>query len=255
MEKLNYYPIIDTKREKSKDLISKLEKNTKINLVSDLSMADIILVWGWDWFMLDTIKNNIDNWKPFYGVNWGTLWFLLNNLEDEIPTSFNDIKFVSEKCLDVDVLTEDDKMYRQHAVWDVVVGGNVLDYCKFDISSPDFKQKVVWTWLIVSTVLGSSWYWLSNWWQILPLKSDILWIMWIATKPFNYYLLKSQKILITPTSRHDVMVWVDWYWWKIDKVKQICIDISDKIINLWFSAKRDFDAKRIALSNQKLWWL
>ena len=239
-------------RSRSNELLSRLKNKDDINLVSNLSDADIILVWWWDGFMLDTIKNNINEWKPFYGVNCGTLWFLLNSFEEDVPTSLDGIKFITENLLYVKVITEDDKVYERYAVWDIVIWGNILDYCTYNISSIDFSQKVIWTWLIISTVLWSSGYRLSNWGQILPLKSEIIWVMWIATKPFNYRLLKTQTISIKPESRHEIMVWIDWYWWKIDNVKELVIDSSTKAVTLWFVAKYDFDAKRIALSNQKL---
>lgn len=136
-----------------------------------------------------------------------------------------------------------------------MIGGNILDYFGFAVDSEWFTKQIFWTGLILSTALWSSGYWLGNGWPIMPMQSNLWGIMGIATKPFNYHLLKPQAIKIVPTGRTSVMIGVDGYGGKIDDVKEILISPTQKKVSLWFVAHNDFDSKRIALSNQKLGWL
>ena len=255
MDKILYYPVIDEKRAKWKKLIEKIKSWFFKNIVSDIDKANAILVGWWDGFMIHTIKKYFDNGKLFFGLNCGTLWFLLNDFGSELPKKKQDIDIVRWHCVKVEVFTNWGKKYNLYAVNDIVIGWNILDYFSFDIQSQDFSKRVKWTGLIISTVLWSSWYWLSNGWPIMPMTSNLLGIMWIATKPFNYHLIKYQNIKITPIGRTPFLVWIDWYSGKIENVKEVVISPSTKYVDLWFIKDYDFDSKRINLSNHKLSWI
>lgn len=256
MEKILYYPVLDTKRPKAIDLQKDIEAWLYQNITFDKAKANAFLVaWG-DGFMLDAMKKYFDEGKPFFGVNCGTLWFLLNTLQEKsLPKTFEELDMVSVHPMQVEVITQKATRHILYAINDVVIGGNILDYFSFDLHGASFDKYVLGTGLILSTSLGSSGYWLGNGWPILPMQSDLWGIMWLAAKPFNYHLLKPQSIRVIPSGRTPIMVGVDGYGGKIDDVKEISIMPSNKSISLWFLASNDFDSKRIALSNQKLGWL
>ena len=255
MDKILYYPVIDEKRAKWKKLMEKIKSWCFKNIVYDFNKANVILVWWGDWFMIHAMKKYFDSWKLFFGLNCGTLWFLLNDFDSELPKKKQDIDIVRWHCVKVEVTTNNGKKYDLYAVNDIVIWWNILDYFSFDIQSQDFSKKVKWTWLIISTVLWSSGYRLSNWWPIMPMTSKLLGIMWIAAKPFNYHLIKYQNIKITPIGRMPFLVWVDGYSGKIENVKEVVISPSTKYVDLWFVKDYDFDSKRINLSNHKLSWI
>src|SRR5210317_618656 len=72
---MNKVQIISDKNKKSQKIklqILKLIEKTKYKNL------DIIIVVGGDGFMLQTLKENIDNNKYFYGINSGNYGFLMN---------------------------------------------------------------------------------------------------------------------------------------------------------------------------------
>lgn len=252
MSEILYYPVIDEKRVNWKKLLEKIESWFFKNVVSDFDKANAILVWWWDGFMIHTMKKYFNNWKIFFGLNCGTLWFLLNDFDSELPNTLEKLDVVRWYCLDVEILKNNRETIHTQAINDVVIWWNILDYFNFQIEWKSLSESIKWTWLIVSTSFGSSGYRLSNGWPVMPIQSEIFWIMWIAAKPFNYHILKNQNIKIISKWRQKTLVWIDWYYGKIDDVKEISIFPSKKYVELWFLLNKDFDTKRINLSNQKL---
>lgn len=252
MTKIIYYPVIDEKRVNWKRLLENIESWFFENIVSDINEANTILVWWWDGFMIHTMKQFFGSGKIFFGLNCGTLWFLMNDFDSTLPNDFNEIDIVKWYYLNVKVLKNNWEEINMYAINDVVIWWSILDCMDFKIEWESLSENVRGTWLIVATSLGSSGYRLSNGGPIMPIQSWMFGIMWIATKPFNYNLFQNQNIKIIPDSRHDVTVGVDWYNWKIDDVKEIWISPSEKYIELWFLSNKNFDTKRVNLSNQKL---
>lgn len=252
MDKILYYPVIDETRSKWKILLEKIKSWFFENIVSDINQANAILVWWWDGFMIHTMKEYFDCWKIFFGLNCGTLWFLMNDFDFQLPKTFGELDIVRWHYLDVKIVKNDWNETSMYAINDVIIWWSILDCLDFKIEWNSLSENIRWTWLVVATSLGSSGYWLSNWWPIMPVQSGIFGIMWIATKPFNYNLFNNQSIKIIPNSRHNVIVWVDWYNWKIDDVKEVYISPSEKYLELWFLSDKNFDTKRVNLSNQKL---
>lgn len=255
MDKILYYPVIDEKRSKWKKLIEKIKSWFFKNIVSDINKANAILVGWWDWFMIHTIKKYFDSGKLFFGLNCGTLWFLLNDFDSDLPDTFEQIDIVKWYCLDVKILKNNWGIIHTQAINDVVIGWNILDYFNFQIEWESLSEHIKWTWLIVSTSFWSSWYRLSNGGPVMPLQSELFGVMWIATKPFNYHILKNQNIRIIPKWRHKTLVWIDWYSGIVEDIQELCIIPSKKHVELWFLLHKDFDTKRINLSNHKLSWL
>jgi NAD+ kinase len=47
------------------------------------SQAEVVVALGGDGFMLETLHNQVENRKPIYGMNWGTLGFLMNEFSED----------------------------------------------------------------------------------------------------------------------------------------------------------------------------
>ena len=63
-------------------------KEAKDNLVKKYkdypaSEADVIVTLGGDGLMLQTLHNNIDEAKPIFGINKGSVGFLMNDYNDD----------------------------------------------------------------------------------------------------------------------------------------------------------------------------
>jgi len=253
-QELLYYPVLDTKRPKALALEKAIQAWLYQNITFDKEKANAFLVaWG-DGFMLDAMKTYFDEQKIFFGVNCGTLWFLLNEGElQDLPKTMEEVDVVALHPMRVDIVTKDNKRHLLYAMNDVVIGGNILDYFSFGVSWLSLEKTIQGTGLILSTALGSSWYWLGNGGPVLPMQSNLWGVMGLASKPFNYHLMKPQSFHVIPQWRTPVMVGVDGYGGRVDDVAEVTISPSNKTISLWFFAHHDFDSKRIALSNQKLW--
>ena len=50
---------------------------------SSLKLSNIIIVFGGDGFMLETLKKNKHSNKQFYGINSGNYGFLMNKFSSE----------------------------------------------------------------------------------------------------------------------------------------------------------------------------
>ncbi len=261
-KELIYYPILDGYRDRAQEIEKQIKdwlyKNLKIT--DNEQDANVYLVGWWDGFMLDTVKKYYDfdklpeENKLFFWVNCGTLWFLLNDVKDlnNLPKTMDEIDIVKARLMKVEILKTDMQKEIKHAINDVVVGGNLLDYFKFDISSAMINKRFHGTWVIISTALGSSAYWLNNWYPIMPAESQLRWIWWLASLPFGYNIIKPDNIKINIKGRTPVMVWVDWYGGKVDNVKEINVSPTTHYANIAFFKDTPFDTKRMLLAEQKL---
>lgn len=81
---------------------------------------------------------------------------------DDIPLHLNDIDKVRAPLMKVEILKTDTQTDIKYALNDVVVGGNLLDYYKFHITSSELDKRFHGTGVMVSTALGSSAYRLNN---------------------------------------------------------------------------------------------
>jgi len=88
----------------------------------------------------------------------------LNDISDlhGLPTHSEDITIIKAHLMKVDMLKKDMQREIKYAINDVVVGGNLLDYYKFQITSSQIHKKFHGTGVMISTALGSSAYWLNN---------------------------------------------------------------------------------------------
>lgn len=260
--KLLYYPVLDIKREKAQEI----EKSIAAWLYKDLNItnneeeATAYLVWWWDGFMLDTIKKKYDFEKSpeenklFFWVNCGTLWFLLNDVKniDAIPKTFEEVDKVRARLMKVEVLKTDAQKEIKYAINDVVIGGNLLDYFKFDITSWQINKRFHGTGVIVSTALGSSAYWLNNGGPILPAESQLRWISGLASLPFGHQVVKPEEIKIHFKGRTPIIVGVDGYGGKVDDAQEVTLTPTTHYATIAFLKDTPFDTKRMLLAEEKL---
>lgn len=260
-KELIYYPILDGYREKALE-IEKQIKNwlyKNLNITSNEQEANAYLVWWWDGFMLDTVKKYYDfNKSPeenklFFGVNCGTLWFLLNNIQlDDIPSTTEGLEIVKAHLMKVEIIKNDLSVEIKHAINDVVIWWNILDYFKFDINSQQIKTRFHGTGIMVSTAMWSSAYRLNNGWPMMPAESKVWWVSGLASLPFGYKIIRPEDVNIKIKWRSPVMVWVDGYGGKVEEVKELTISPTDHYAKIVFSKWTSFDTKRMLLAEEKL---
>lgn len=260
-KELIYYPVLDTFRDKAQEIEKKIKEwlLTNLKITDNIDEANAILVGWWDGFMLDTVKKYYDfdkspeDNKLFFGVNCGTLWFLLNNIQlDDIPSNTQWLEIVKANLMKVEIIKTDTSIEIKHAINDVVVGWNMLDYFKFDIDSNQVKKRFHGSGVIVSTAMWSSAYWLNNGWPLMPAGSQLRGISGLAALPFGYTILKPENVNIKIKWRTPVMVGVDWYGGKVDDVQELTISPTEHYANIMFTNWTSFDTKRMLLAEEKL---
>lgn len=253
--KIIYYPLLDEVRDKAQDLARQIKNYNlwKIEITDDINRANVILVGWWDGFLLDTISKYEYYNKIFLGLNCWTKWFLLNEIDNitELPIYLNEIEIIEEKFIKVETVTDNHCTVR-YAVNDIVIGNNLWSMFKIKVKWEDFKHTIDWTWIIVSNNIGSTWYWLSWWWPLIPLKTDLRWIMWMFSLPFNYDIVNPQIINIETISRYPTHVWIDGKSWLIENATEIKLSPTEKSFKLGFLNYKKFEVKRLTLYKEKL---
>lgn len=253
MEKLKYYPVYD-KKPCCYELVEKYSQRLSSVLTDDINQSDIILVFGWDWFMLDSIKKYNEYWKAFVWVNWWTLGFLMNesNIIENLPSSMEQYDFVEEKLINVKIQKMEGDTIQRKAINDIVLWNNILDYFDININGEDIKKDIKWTGLLISTAIWSTSYWLNLSWPLIPLKSDLWGVMWIASLPFKYQIIKPQDVEIFLKGRSSANVWIDWYGGKIDNIQNVKILPGDSYAKIWFVKPSNLESKRFQIVQEKI---
>lgn len=261
MENLLYYPIFDPNRPKANELKKEIESWLyDAFITTDEKKANVYLVGGGDGFMLDVVKKYYDfdkspeENKLFFWINCWTLGFLLNDLSwlNKLPKTIDDIEHVKAHLMKVEIIKNNTEKEIKYAMNDVVIGGNMLDYFKFDIQSQQITKRFHGTGVMISTALGSSAYWLNNWGPIMPAESKLWWISGLAALPFGYKIFQPEPMDINILGRTPAMVGVDGYGGKVDDVKSVHISPTSHYATLAFIKTAPFDTKRMLLAEQKL---
>lgn len=261
---LIYYPVLDTVRPRAQELEKKIQEDLgkTLKITDNIDEANAILVGGWDGFMLDTMKKYYDFEKSpqenklFFWVNCGTLGFLLNDVHEleNIPKTTEEIDIIKWYIMKVEVLKKNTQKEIKYAINDVVIWGNVLDYFKFYINGKNIKEEFYGTGVMVSTALGSSAYWLNNWWPLMSSGSDVRWISGIAALPFRPRGIRPEPLTITIKWRSPAMAGVDGYQGKVDDIESLTITPTSHYANVAFLKDEHFNTKRMLLSQQKILW-
>lgn len=194
---ITYFPVFSP-TDKAKAWYNKLLADNEIILADAPEKADYILVWGGDGFMLDAIKKYMSFGKPFFWVNCGTLWFLLNQVTNpsKLPRKKSEISTVSPAIIEVQLENTTGQKYTTICINDIMIWGNILDYYTFTVWSAKRKQHIKWSGFVISTSVWSTAYWLNLGWPLIPLHSKLRGTIWVAARPFQYKIMKPQKLTI-----------------------------------------------------------
>ena len=254
IKKMKFFPIVysQLKCDNLRQQIKKIHEQSWV--VDQPRKADALLViWGDGW-MLKTIKNFYQHQKPFFGINCGSLGFLLNNIKsldilDKL--SLEELDRVEERFLQAKITTPK-WVFDCDAVNDIIVGGNVFDFGTFFVKGEKEQISFDGTWLVISTPIGSTAYWLNLWWPVMPLKADIQGIAGIASNPFEFKIIDPQKLEISWDTKYSFGVGVDWRQCRFEQVQQMEVLPSSQKFSLLFLKSQNFEVKRLKYASSKI---
>ena len=149
-------------------------------------LSDIIVIFGGDGFMLETLKKYQKFNKIFYGINTGTFGFLMNKFKThDVDKCISKAKLVSISPLEMKVLTKTGKSYSNIAINEVSLLRQTRQAASLQILSGTkiLIKKLICDGVLVSTPAGSTAYNLSIGGPILSLNSKKLAIT--AISPFR----------------------------------------------------------------------
>ena len=166
--------IISDKNKKSIKI-----KNILINKIKSnkFNKENLIIVIGGDGFMLQTLKNNKNSKKQFYGINSGNYGFLMNKFSSkDIIKNLLRANMISISPLEMVVKTKNNLIKRSIAINEVSVLRQSRQAASLSIKqgSKPIIKKLVSDGVLVSTPAGSTAYNLSVHGPILSLNSKKL---------------------------------------------------------------------------------
>ncbi len=225
---------------------------------SDLdSDIDIIVIFGGDGFMLDTIHKYIDSTLfkeknvPIYGINCGSIGFLLNyfsrknmlsKIEDSIPVKLFPLK--------AKITTTDGNVHTRYAFNEISVlrSNHQATHIKISLDGVTRLQQLVCDGILVSTPVGSTAYNLAGGGFILPSSSNLLSIVPISPfrpRKWKGTIIRDSSIVSLEalnTLKRPISVANDSHG--IENVKFIEIEKDTSLsINLLFNANYTLDDK------------
>ena len=171
---MNKYHFIFNNIDKNKKLKKSILKKYK-NYSPRLS--DVIVIFGGDGFMLETLKKYRKFNKIFYGINRGTFGFLMNKFKThDVDKCISKAKLVSISPLEMKVLTKKRKIYTAIAINEVSLLRQTKQTAILQIINKKkiLIKKLISDGVLVSTPAGSTAYNLSIGGPILSLNSKKL---------------------------------------------------------------------------------
>tara|TARA_B100000700_G_scaffold285691_1_gene339887 strand:+ start:82 stop:849 length:768 start_codon:yes stop_codon:yes gene_type:complete len=137
-------------------------------------LSDVIVVFGGDGFMLQTLKKYQKYNKPFYGINRGTYGFLMNkfksfNLKKVILNS----KLISISPLQIKIRTKNNKIFNSIAINEISLlrQSKQTASLRIIVGKKILIKKLVSDGVLISTPAGSTAYNMSVGGPILSLNS------------------------------------------------------------------------------------
>ena len=168
------FQIISDKNKKSYKIKNLLLKKIKLN---KFNKENLIIVIGGDGFMLQTLKNNKNSKKQFYGINSGNYGFLMNKFSSkDIIKNLLKANMISISPLEMVVKTKNNLIKRSIAINEVSVLRQSRQAASLSITygSKKLIKELVSDGVLVSTPAGSTAYNLSVHGPILSLNSKKL---------------------------------------------------------------------------------
>ncbi len=203
---------------------NKTAKEAKDNLVKrynnyPASDADVIVALGGDGLMLQTLHDNINEAKPIFGINRGSVGFLMNDFSDEdLLERITSATLTKVHPLQMTVKTEKDEINAK-AINEVSLLRQTYQAAKIKIRI-DNKirlEELICDGILLSTPAGSTAYNLSAHGPILPITSNLL-----ALTPISAFRPRRWKGALLP---HDSTVEIE----VLEKSKRPVSAVADNL--------------------------
>ena len=187
---------------------NKAAKEAKDNLVKkykDYSApeADVIVALGGDGLMLQTLHDNIDEAKPIFGINKGSVGFLMNDYnDDDLLERIESATLTKVYPLQMTVKTEQEEISAK-AINEVSLLRQTYQAAKIKIMIDDNirLEELICDGILLATPAGSTAYNLSGHGPILPITSNLL-----ALTPISAFRPRRWKGALLP---HDSIVEIE----------------------------------------------
>ena len=187
---------------------NKAVKEAKDNLVKkykDYSApeADVIVALGGDGLMLQTLHDNIDEAKPIFGINKGSVGFLMNDYnDDDLLERIESATLTKVYPLQMTVKTEQEEISAK-AINEVSLLRQTYQAAKIKIKIDDKirLEELICDGILLATPAGSTAYNLSAHGPILPITSNLL-----ALTPISAFRPRRWKGALLP---HDSIVEIE----------------------------------------------
>mgnify|MGYP003953140103 CR=1 FL=1 len=249
-----YHFIFDkTKRSQS------LKKSLRRYKNHSIKNSNIIVVAGGDGFMIRAIKKYYKTYKPFYGINCGTIGFLMNKYQIRgLDKKIKKAKTFLIHPLQIEIQDSNGKKFKILAINEISLlrQGKQTAILKLKVNSNTLIKKLIGDGILVSTPAGSTAYNLSVHGPILSLNSKKLAITPISPfRPRRWkgkVLSDGSNIFIQnlDSDKRPVAAVADNF--EIRHIKNIKIKSNKKIsFKLLFNASESL-IKKIKLEQRKL---
>ena len=199
-------------------------KEAKDNLVKKYkdypaSEADVIVTLGGDGLMLQTLHNNIDEAKPIFGINKGSVGFLMNDYNnDDLLERIDSATLTKVYPLQMTVKTEKEEISAK-AINEVSLLRQTYQAAKVKIKIDDKirLEELICDGILLATPAGSTAYNLSAHGPILPINSNLL-----ALTPISAFRPRRWKGALLP---HDSIVEIEI----LEKTKRPVSAVADNL--------------------------
>lgn len=139
--------------------------------------ADIIIALGGDGIMLRTLHKYMDNTKPIYGMNRGSVGFLMNEYKDnDLLARLQQAETAYIHPLMMEATDRDGKKTKARAINEVSLLRQTYQAAKLRISIDNKArlEELISDGILVATPAGSTAYNLSAHGPILPIRAQLL---------------------------------------------------------------------------------
>lgn len=180
MTKYKKFGIVSDKSEMAESTKKHLVAKYGFQEVEDQSFlkdVDVLITVGGDGFMLQTLRNHIEDGIPIYGINKGTVGFLMNEYSDkDLTDRVNNSRDSKIHPLKAICKCADGKIREAVAVNEISVLRTTGQAAKLqlNIDGTTHLDELVCDGVLLSTPAGSSAYNYSNGGMILPISSNLL---------------------------------------------------------------------------------
>jgi len=203
---------------------NKAAKEAKDNLVEKYMdcpapEADVIVALGGDGLMLQTLHDNIDEAKPIFGINKGSVGFLMNDYnDDDLLERIESATLTKVYPLQMKVKTEKEEISAK-AINEVSLLRQSYQAAKIMIKIDDKirLEELICDGILIATPAGSTAYNLSAHGPILPITSNLL-----ALTPISAFRPRRWKGALLP---HDSIVEIEI----LEKTKRPVSAVADNL--------------------------